>query len=534
MTTLFGATANAKANSDTQDLLEKQISKRKQFTRELAVLNEYIRQRFPNRTTADKEVKFPAIQSRWLGPNESLVLILPTSEESFIWVVTKAGMRWVRSDLGTKALMNIVQALRCGLDEEQWATASRARHCADLLGLTEVPDPSRPLPFDLGKAYELYQALFGQVEDLIKGKRLLIVPSGPLTSLPFQVLVTKKPAKALPETFSGYRDVAWLGRQNALVTLPAVSSLKALRQSAANGQKAAEDYAGYGDPLLQGDGASCRLPKVPETCPAIEVAEKKGEPAGVSQTAAVGHERATVRGRGGSRSAKANTDDVFARGATSEAVLEQVRALCPLPDTAYEIKCVADRFKEQDRLIRLEADAKETDIKALSASGQLARYRILHFATHGLLSGDVERMAKRQGEPALVLTPPDKPANADDDGLLTASEVADLKLNADWVVLSACNTAAGDKIGAEALSGLARAFFYAGARALLVSHWPVYSDAAVSLTTRAFAELERNPKVGRAEALQHAMIALMDDRSQDDNAHPAVWAPFVVVGEGAI
>jgi CHAT domain-containing protein len=209
-----------------------------------------------------------------------------------------------------------------------------------------------------------------------------------------------------------------------------------------------------------------------------------------------------------------------------------VRSLCPLPDTAYEIKCVAERFKDKAPLIRLEGEATEADLKNLSKSGKLARYRILHFATHGLLSGDVERMAKRQGEPALVLTPPDKPADADDDGLLTASEVAALKLNADWVVLSACNTAAGEKVGSEALSGLARAFFYAGARALLVSHWPVYSDAAVRLTTTAFAELERNPKLGRAETLRQSMIALMDDRSQADNAHPAVWAPFAVVGEG--
>ena len=130
------------------------------------------------------------------------------------------------------------------------------------------------------------------------------------------------------------------------------------------------------------------------------------------------------------------------------------------------------------------------------------------------------------------LTPPDKPPMPMMTACLTASEVAALKLNADWVVLSACNTAAGDKVGAQALSGLARAFFYAGARALLVSHWPVYSDAAVRLTTRAFADLGRHPNEGRAEALQHAMIDLMDDRSEDDNAHPAVWAPFVVVGEG--
>jgi CHAT domain-containing protein len=112
------------------------------------------------------------------------------------------------------------------------------------------------------------------------------------------------------------------------------------------------------------------------------------------------------------------------------------------------------------------------------------------------------------------------------------SEAALLKLNADWVVLSACNTAAGDRPGAEALSGLARAFFYAGARALLVSHWPVESAAAVKLTTRAFAELAADPSIGRAQALRRAMLALMADTASPASAHPAIWAPFMVVGEG--
>src|SRR5262249_45199520 len=87
-----------------------------------------------------------------------------------------------------------------------------------------------------------------------------------------------------------------------------------------------------------------------------------------------------------------------------------------------------------------------------------------------------------------------------DDGLLTASEVAQLKLNADWVVLSACNTAAGEKPGAEALSGLARAFFYAGARALLVSHWRIDSKAATRLTTSTFDIMKSNQTISRAEA----------------------------------
>lgn len=119
-----------------------------------------------------------------------------------------------------------------------------------------------------------------------------------------------------------------------------------------------------------------------------------------------------------------------------------------------------------------------------------------------------------------------------DDGLLTASEVAQLKLDADWVVLSACNTAAGetDKPDAQALSGLARAFFYAGARALLVSHWAVDSQATVSLITRAFDEIASD-NVGRAEAVRRSMMALVSTGGR--NAHPAQWGPFVVVGEGA-
>jgi CHAT domain-containing protein len=133
-------------------------------------------------------------------------------------------------------------------------------------------------------------------------------------------------------------------------------------------------------------------------------------------------------------------------------------------------------------------------------------------------------------EPGLILTPPDT-ATEQDDGYLSATEIAGLKLDADWVILSACNTAAGGGEEAEALSGLARAFFYAGARSLLVSHWSFDSNATVKLITKALGIMATDKSIGRSEALRRSMLALIN-KGEPQEAHPAYWAPFVVVGEG--
>jgi CHAT domain-containing protein len=136
--------------------------------------------------------------------------------------------------------------------------------------------------------------------------------------------------------------------------------------------------------------------------------------------------------------------------------VDEVRGLPSLPDTADELRQIGAYLGAREDDIYLGARATETLVKTLL----LNRSKVLAFATHGLVSGELTGLS----EPAFVLTPPDKGTEAD-DGLLTASEIAQLKLDADWVILSACNTASADEPGAEAFSGLAKAFFYAGARA---------------------------------------------------------------------
>ena len=181
-------------------------------------------------------------------------------------------------------------------------------------------------------------------------------------------------------------------------------------------------------------------------------------------------------------------------------------------------------FNAGEESLVLGTDMTEARIRATD----LSSHRILAFATHALVAGEIKGAA----EAALVFTPPIEPSPLD-DGLLTASEIArDLDLDADLVVLSACNTAAGNSPGAEGLSGLAKAFFYAGSRSLLVSHWPVASQAAVQLTTGMFKELKSDPSLGRAESLRRSKVAMIEDRSRSYFAHPLFWAPFVLVGEG--
>jgi CHAT domain-containing protein len=335
-----------------------------------------------------------------------------------------------------------------------------------------------------------------------------VVPDGPLESLPLQVLVTEAPGAELegPEELRG---VAWLAkRPYALNVLPAVGALRALRELAPN-TPLGDGFVGFGDPLI-GDAPAA-------VCP-----EPASEELAVAELAA--EEESQSR-----RGPEVGPADLFHGGGWRDGMpvadVEAVRRLPRLPDSRCELQALARSLGAGVDALHLGATATEAAVKDLSTAGELRKAGVLAFASHGLVAGELDGLA----EPALVLTPP-AAGSAEDDGLLTAGEVAQLDLNAEWVLLSACNTAAADGTpGAEGLSGLARAFFYAGARALLVSHWSVYSPAAVALTTGTLERLRQEPGLGRAEALRRTMVELIE---RGPDPRPAYWAPFVVVGEG--
>lgn len=195
----------------------------------------------------------------------------------------------------------------------------------------------------------------------------------------------------------------------------------------------------------------------------------------------------------------------------SASMARQLRALPRLPATAEELKALGTALAARETRILTGPQATE---RALRDAGQI-HADVLAFATHGLVAGEIDGL----DEPALVLTP-----EGSDDGLLTASEIMRLRLDSDWVLLSACNTAAGSGVDGNGLAGLARAFLHAGGRNLLASHWAVRDDAAAALSTATVTAYAGG--TDPAEALRLAMLAMA--RGKDPS--PSLWAPFVYIG----
>jgi CHAT domain-containing protein/tetratricopeptide (TPR) repeat protein len=331
-----------------------------------------------------------------------------------------------------------------------------------------APRLGKPPAFDSADALALYNSLLAPVEPELAGIDHLIVGTGDdFTNLPFGLLLTADAPR-------DYVHAPWLVRRMAVSNVPSAAALLALR---------AMPVVATPRPLLAVGG------------PALDGAAGQARAFAALSTACQGS------------------------GPADPALL---RALPPLPDTVAEMQAVARDLKAQAGDVLSGGGATEAGLRARP----LDQYAVLYFATHGLLPGELHC----QAEPGLVLTPPTAAGNTDSDGLLTASEVAELRLNAALVVLSACNTAAagGTGFGGGALQGLADAFFDAGAHAVLATQWEVPSAETTSLMMAMF-DQRRDSAHGTAAALRSAQLAAI---ARAATAHPYDWAAFTLIGDG--
>jgi len=361
------------------------------------------------------------------------------------------------------------------IDATDAALAEKVAQLREALAprLGSLPD------YDLDLAYTLYAELLGPFETRLSGiAHLVVATPGTLASLPFSLLVTQQPG---PGGRHAYGSAAWLIRHMAVSQVPSPRAFVDLRDARAHAKPAPRPFLGVGNPTFAGVAAA-----------------GKGQPSGLEALAGSCRENGPVQA-------------------------ELIRALAPLPETADEVRRVGARLNADPNSMLLGAAASEANLRRQA----LGDYNVLYFATHGLLPGEL----RCETEPGLALSPPvGASATTTDDGLLDASEVASLSLNAELVVLSACNTAAGGgRFGGEALSGLAESFFYAGARTLVASHWQVPSLATVRLMTSLFDHAGPKLAGGIAESLRQAQLAVAADPA---TAHPYYWAAFAVIGDG--
>lgn len=447
------------------------------FDRQQKDLQQQIHRRFPDYAdlASPKPATIAGIQAV-LRPGEALLSILPSSDRAFVWAIPAKGAPMFASAVMSRDDINqAVEKLRIALDPKQF-------------------DLERLPVFDSAVAYRLYSELLAPVEAGWKDSdHLIVAAGGALSRLPFALLLTQPistPASAKGSPlYAGYSDWPWLIRDRAVSQLPAASSLSTLRRmkSGASDRLA---FAGFGDPDFAGTG------------------------------------RTDTSTRRGVRTV-AFPRNVKTRALPGEGVPKIDYALIsPLPDTRDEILSLAKALGgNPERDVFLGAAAS----KATVLNTDLTHRKVVAFATHGLLSGEFPGV----DQPALALA---NPGNGQ-HGLLTLDDILGLKLDADWVVLSACNTAGGDGESGEAVSGLGRGFFYAGSRSLLVTHWPVESVSAKRLVVGIFDALSASPNLPRAEALRRSMLKVMSDKTNEGGinfsyAHPLFWAPYALVGDG--
>ena len=467
------------------------------------LLLDEIKRRFPKYAnfTSPQLVTLDAVQKN-LRKDEAMISVFSTADKTYVWSISQYGRKGFSvANIGKKEMDRIVRQLRVALDANP-----------DTLG--DIPD------FDLNLAYSLYERLLKGVEPSWKSsKNLLITVNGSLGQLPLALLPTE-PVLLSGEKellFENYRQVPWLVRKVSVTMLPSVNALVTLR-SLPDGDASRRAFAGFGDPIFNRE----QLAEVQKAVPDAMAVKHMEETARKVQIASRGMK---MHVRGIRLTGKGNLDS----GQIASAQLDK---LDRLPDTSEELKSIARVLgSNPDDDVFLGRECSKHRIQTMNLSDR----KIVAFATHALVPGDLDGL----DQPALALSSPSVTGEKE-DGLLRMDEILKLKLSADWVVLSACNTGAAAGQGAEAVSGLGKAFFYAGTRALLVTMWPVETTSARKLVTGIFQYQRDDKTLSRSQALRKSMLNILDNEYIKDDvagkvvssyAHPIFWAPFVIVGD---
>nr|MCH9697382.1 CHAT domain-containing protein [Gammaproteobacteria bacterium] len=426
-----------------------------------------------------------------LNRDEALLLYFMGWDNSYVMMVQRNRARFVQLDLDRKRLSAILQPVLDSLHNPG------ASHIGDIKA------------FDLNNAHQLYLKLLAPLsDDLQSTQQLLLVRDPFLTALRFPLLISK-PAKQIAHSgeFETYRTVDWLIKRFSSAELPSVSALSILRAKRNHLPGPAKLFAAFGEPVLTPRARYNISQSTPQN----------------AQSAVFGMETTKPHYNLSQSSPQSQQLAVTRKSKSLSAVYRRfLQRLPTLIESGDELRQLAGLLKVGLNSVMLKQQATETNIKR----HDLSDYQILAFATHGL-SPQQTALLNGNAEAALLLSVPLR-TTAFDDGLLTASEIAQLRLNADLVILSTCNNGVND---VTSLNGLERAFFLAGSRSLLISYWNLESQAARLLTTKTFEILTRQPQLSRAQALQKSVLSLMLDNKDTHYAHPYFWAVLGIVGE---
>jgi CHAT domain-containing protein len=351
---------------------------------------------------------------------------------------------------------------------------------------------------DTGNARQLFDHLLAPADAILNDAgHVIVVGDGPVPAIPFAMLVTGDAVAAggdaspvgshavrgaTPLQMRGQEQgnsleaVPWLIRRYPVSVAPSIASIVA--QRATPGPTAArKPFFGVGDPFLRGSAAL----------------------------------------------ASVALDTVYTRsGQVDGAALAN---LAPLPETARELRDLAAALGASGDDLLLGRAATRSNV----LNAPLSQFQVLAFATHGVLAGEINGVS----EPGLVLSPEQESDGSAAAGYLPLSDILAMKLDADMIILSACNTGGADgRPRAEAMSGLARGFISAGARQLMVTLWAIPSDPTTRLTTGTVAALETHGANRWPKAMRDSILAMIDQPATATDRHPASWAAFTILGVG--